>query len=184
MLFTQVSPSWEPWSGHCLPGPETIALTGVTGSFISALLMLILSYTVNSCAFNHFTAHQKCVGAGLERAAEPMSQSSFGTSSTSVGDEPPLYLSQEGANCSIGTISFATLFFCFPVVVAIFFWWTRAEKHIDTYSFLSCWKWEAHKADWNSQIQVMETCHHGAQIILRISALKAAYDFYNSRRDR
>lgn len=134
MLFTQVIPSWEPWSRHCLPGPETIALTDVTGSFISALLMLILSYTVNSCAFNHFTAHQKCVGAGLETAAEPMSQSSFGTSSTSVGDEPPLYLSQEGANCPIGTISFAPpVFFCFPVVVAIFFWWTRAEKHIDTY---------------------------------------------------
>lgn len=84
--------------------------------------MLIPSYTVNSSAFNYFTAHQKRVGAGLETAAKPMSQSSFGTSSTSVRDEPPLYLSQEGASCPIGTVSFPTpVFFCFPVVVAIIF---------------------------------------------------------------
>lgn len=102
------------WSGHCLPGPETIALTDVTGSFISALLMLILSYAVNVCAINYFTAQQKHFGAGLETAAKPTSQSSFGTSSTRARDEPPLYLNQERANCNIGAINFPTpVFFCF-----------------------------------------------------------------------
>lgn len=84
--------------------------------------MLILSYIVNSSGFNYFTAHQKYVGAGLETAAKPVSQSSFGTNSTNIGDEPPLYFSQERASCPIGTISFPTpVFFCFPVVVAIIF---------------------------------------------------------------
>lgn len=109
----------QPLAENLGAGTGTIALTDVTGSFISALLMLILSCTLNSCAVNYFTAHQKHGGAGLETAAKPMSQSSLGTS---VRDEPPLYLHQEAANCPIGTISFLTLVFCFPVVAIIFFW--------------------------------------------------------------
>lgn len=42
-----------------MQGPETIALIHVMGPFISAVLMLILSYTVNVSAVNYFTAHQK-----------------------------------------------------------------------------------------------------------------------------
>lgn len=94
-------------------GTGTIPLTDVTGSFMTALLMLILSYTLNSCAVNYFTAHQKRGGAGLETAAKPMSQSSFGTS---VRDEPPLYLHQEAANCPIGTISFPCSWCYFPLL--------------------------------------------------------------------
>lgn len=48
-----------------MQGPETIALTDVTGLFISTVLMLIPSYTVNVSAVNYFTAHQKHATVGF-----------------------------------------------------------------------------------------------------------------------